>query len=79
MAVNSLASSFPTRISASTAAVYCASFTAWDPERECLLFARVYDLANGLLALCTHGIADLFVILYFIFRPLFYEGFKRNG
>ena len=35
---------------------------------------------NGLpAALWAHGIADLFVILPFIFGMLFYEGYKRNG
>jgi uncharacterized protein len=34
---------------------------------------------NGLPALWAQGIADLFVILPFIYGLLFYEGYKRNG
>jgi membrane protease YdiL (CAAX protease family) len=33
---------------------------------------------KGLPSLWAHGIADLFVILPFIFGVLFYEGYKRN-
>ena len=33
----------------------------------------------GLPALWAHGIADLFVILPFIYGVLLYEGYKRNG
>jgi membrane protease YdiL (CAAX protease family) len=34
---------------------------------------------NGLPSLWAHGIADLFVILPFIYGVLFYAGYKRNG
>ena len=34
---------------------------------------------NGLPSLWAHGIADLLVILPFIYGFLFYEGYKKNG
>jgi membrane protease YdiL (CAAX protease family) len=34
---------------------------------------------NGLPALWAHGIADLIIILPFIFGVLYYQGYKKNG